>query len=954
MNPIDPILLQFWGKTPKAGEPAERFHPAVFHMLDVALVAEALLRDGAPRLRNALLYAWQGCDPAALLAWLPFLIATHDLGKIAAAFQGQVDPQRERLAQVGVQLSAKKADLYHAEISAYWLHEELQRREPGVADGLIWALRDAMGGHHGRFAEATMRQIGQRLKASERGEDRWPTWREQCYTLLRKLLAPPGDLAAIGSPDTVRPATVALTGFIVWCDWMGSNEHDFPATPSLAPDAYLVLCRTRASRALELHRLRASRPAPQYPGFQSVFPDIGSPRPLQGLIDTLPGAGLEAPSLTVIEAPTGEGKTEAALALARRIAAARGIDEIFFALPTMATGNQMFTRLERLYQQLYPGQGAVRLTHSQAFAIEDDLRRRVALSPDADRYDPEGRSADAALEWFAGAKKAMLAPFGVGTVDQVELGGLNVRHYALRLFGLAGKVVVIDEVHAYDAYMSAILDHTLTWLAGLGCAVILLSATLPAGRHRALAKAFLGGLPQARADDRNDPYGRSALRPNAPHDASEPTAPALPAELPYPALSRYGAGAAYQASCAVFRGEQRFTLRLSDQRTADEEAAYLIDLVRDGGAVARLCNRVDDAQAIYQALIDRLPAGDRILLHARFPLKDRKRREEAIEQLVGKTTARTADQPLIIVGTQVLEQSLDYDVDVMVSDFAPIDLLLQRAGRLHRHSRAGRRPARHAEPALEVTLPQDAAGTPDWSRWKPIYDPYILWRSLATLREGMADERRTIVLPRDYRPLIEAVYDDRTPTGPYAESIARAYVAYRTSIDEQQAKACVPLIPAMVSGDAITEDGGRAFIEDEAGQAASWQLAKTRLGDRITLVPVYTSDGELTLDPHGTIRLSADTRPDLEQQKDLLNHAVPISDRRIIAAYRDERRERGLRWPWPEREIPALVRSLHPLRLDRHTHSATIAGRTLRLDPNLGLVIEKGSPGSRLRIEEDL
>lgn len=955
MNTIDPLLLQFWGKTPKMGDSVERFHPAVFHMLDVALVAEALLRDGAPRLRQSLIHAWRGCDPEALIAWLPFLIATHDLGKISAAFQGQAEPQRERLAQAGVPFSAKKPNLYHAEISALWLHQELQHREAGVSDTLMWALRDAMGGHHGRFTEADMKAIRQRLRESERSESRWSTWREQCYALLRELLAPPGDLAAIGSPDTVRPATVALTGFIVWCDWMGSNEHDFPATPGLAPDAYLVLCRTRASRALDLHRLRASRLAPQYRDFQSVFPDIGSPRPLQGLIDTLPGVGLEAPSLTVIEAPTGEGKTEAALALARRIAAARGIDEIFFALPTMATGNQMFTRLERLYQQLYPGQGAVRLTHSQAFAIEDDLRRRVAFSPDDDAGDPDGRSADAALEWFAGAKKAMLAPFGVGTVDQVELGGLNVRHYPLRLFGLAGKVVVIDEVHAYDAYMSAILDHTLTWLAGLGCSVILLSATLPAGRHRALAAAFLDGLPQAIASDREAPYGRSVLRPNAPGASNEPPAPELPTDLPYPALSFYRADAAHRTSCAVFRGEQRFTLRLAAQRAAEEEASFLIDLVRDGGAVARLCNRVDDAQAIYQALINRRFPTDRlVLLHARFPLHMRQKRERQIEDLVGKGTARSGSDPLIIVGTQVLEQSLDYDVDVMISDFAPIDLLLQRAGRLHRHSRAGKRPARHAEPALEVTLPQDDAGTPDWDRWAPIYNPYILWRTLATLREGMLDEQRTIALPGDYRPLIEAVYGDETPTGIYANFIIQAYRTYRTSIDEQQAKARVPLIPAMVSNDAITEDGGRAFIEDEAGQAASWQLAKTRLGDRVTLVPVYAGDGELFLDPHGSIRLSPDTPPDLDQQKDMLNHAVPISNRRIIAAYRDDRRDRTLRWPWPEREIPALVRSLHPLRLNRHTHSATIAGHTLRLDPNLGLVITRDHPVSYNPIEEDL
>lgn len=182
----------------------------------------------------------------------------------------------------------------------------------------------------------------------------------------------------------------------------------------------------RASEALDLHHLRARRSNLTYGGFRSLFAD--PPRPLQELIDTLPIDRLRGPLLAVIEAPTGEGKTKAALALACRIAAQSQIDEIFFALPTMATGNQMFLRLEDFYRRHYGAAGAVRLTHSQSIVIEEDLRRRVLFAPDDDQADQGGRSFDAALEWFAGPKKAMLAPFGVGTVDQVELAGLNVRH----------------------------------------------------------------------------------------------------------------------------------------------------------------------------------------------------------------------------------------------------------------------------------------------------------------------------------------------------------------------------------------------------------------------------------------------------------------------------------------------------------------------------------------------
>lgn len=910
MKHDDPLLLQFWGKTPRPGMPVDQFHPAIFHMLDVACVAEALLRTGPPRVRHALGYAWQGADIEALLAWLPFLIAIHDLGKISAVFQGQDDAQRHRLARAGVRFTSHQVELYHAEISALWLHDHLRQHEPGILDELLWIVRDAMGGHHGRFAEAAMTDVRKRLHHTERTEPRWRDWREQIWGLLRDLLAPKdGALATIGAPRALRPATAALTGLIVWCDWMGSNEYDFPLTPTMSIHDYLSLSRQRAQAALATHHLATRRPAPQYAGVRQLFPNH-QPRPLQDIIDALADDDLAQPLLAVIEAPTGEGKTEAALALARRIAAVHGIDEIFFALPTMATGNQMFTRLEAFYRNLYGAAGSVRLTHSQAIVVEADLRRRVALHADQDRFDDGGRSTDAVLEWFVGPKKAMLAPFGVGTVDQIELGGLNVRHYPLRLFGLAGKVVIIDEAHAYDAYMSVIIDHTLTWLAALGCSVVLLSATLPQARHHALAKAFLNGLGAAHQPQPN---------------------------LPYPSLAIYRREASTHHTFAVFRPEQRFTLRLRPLLTPTEEAQCLINLVRDGGAVARICNRVDDAQAIYRALRDLAANGEHVLLHARFPLHERQRRERRISELLGKTSPRTPDQPIIVVGTQVLEQSLDYDVDVMISDVAPIDLLLQRAGRLYRHDRV--RPERHRAPVLEAAVPYDAQGKPDWRRWRAIYEPYILWRSLATLHDGLHGNERVITLPRDYRTLIEAVYGDAPIGGFYAEDIVKAKDDYQKTIDVQTAKARNPLTPDAMSCAPIVEHGGRAFIDDETGETASWQLAKTRLGDRVTLVPLYEIEGELSLDAEGTFRIPADVPPTLEQMKDLLNYAVPVSDRAVIAAYRDERRPPALRWRW--NEVPAPLRGMHPLPLDPATHSVTINRRRLRLDRELGLVIEK-------------
>jgi len=914
------FLLQFWGKTPKLGDPPEKYHPAIYHMLDVAFVAEALLCDGAPRLRRALLHAWDGCDADALKAWLPFLIATHDLGKISAAFQGQASnpasaDQRKRLEQKNVRFPmAPSKDLPHATISAVWLNAHLARRESTMAARAGRVLCDAMGGHHGRFTDTALRKLGARLQLYEHSEyQRWEAWRDDAYTLLRRQLLSYDNSLVLSHPHRLRPATIALTGFIILSDWIGSNSDYFPASADIALEAYLPLSRERAVAGLHNAGLWHARPAPMYPGFNALFPENPAPRPLQEAIEQLPDHLLSGPLLAVIEAPTGEGKTEAAQMLAQRLAVRAGQDELFFGLPTMATSNQMFTRLEPFYQRLY-GQ-SVKLTHSQAGVVEEELRRALPLANDSDAADQDGQSRANALRWFASAKKGLLAPFGVGTVDQVELGGLNVRHYMLRLFALAGKVVVIDEVHAYDTYMSTILEHTLGWLASLGTSVLLLSATLPTERHRKLATSYLHGL------------GVSNPQPD------------LPEELPYPAISLYSAGGPERVRPTPFRANQGFTLQLAPLGTAEAEAARLISLVRDGGAVARICNRVDDAQAIYAALQQaRIPRDQRILLHARFPLDERQKLEQQIDTLVGKHTARHADQPLIIVGTQVLEQSLDYDVDVMVSDFAPIDLLLQRAGRLHRHAREVR-PSHHTQPLLIVTLPLNADDLPNWQRWKAIYEPYVLWRTWEVLRTQMQDDRCRITLPEEYRPLIEAVYGaEFTPPvdAPYADQIAAALQQLQRQRSEHEALARKQLVPAAIRSDPITVTAGLSFVEDEDGQLSGWQVAKTRLGDRIMVVPIYRIDGELHLHP-GKGWPVPDGTPSIDDQRDMLRRAVPLSDPAIIKQYRDEQR-RELRWPWGE--PPALLRYIYPLYLDPNS-STHLDKRIVHLDKELGLVIEK-------------
>ena len=912
MTTLDPLHL--WGKTTKAGD---NYHPALYHMVDVAQAARALLSPlGPARVREALFGAWDGGERDGLAGWLPFSIALHDIGKLSTPFQGQQSTpearlQRERLQREGFPLGTDgDAPPTHSAISAWWLQEQLRTLEPGLGRNALLAIRDAAGGHHGTFATGLKDKVAGYMELHE--PPVWNDLRRQGYTLLRSALGPAsGSLAEIGSPRRLRPATAALTGLTVIADWVASNTEFFPSNQWMPFDQYIAHSLDRACNALVEIGLAAERPARPYAGFEATFNQ--APRGLQEKVDALASEDLRVPGLFIIEAPTGEGKTEAALALARRLAAHGASDEIYIGLPTMATSNQMFGRVERFFTELYGDLGAVRLAHGQAALMQSELRRAARLAQSHGDADPAAQrgawaaSDEQALRWFVGSKRALLAPFGVGTVDQVELAGLNVRHAILRLFGLAGKVVVLDEVHAYDTYMSTILEHTLRWLASMGTSVILLSATLPHARRQALTQSYMAGL-----------------------RGVEPRQVAVDISGEYPVLALSNASHARQIPLPTARRVSLALRFVSDD--GPQQAQRLLDLTACGGAVARICNRVDDAQQIYEELKrQRIP--NLTLIHARFPLDERLEREQRIAALVGKETRRTPGERLIIIGTQVLEQSLDYDVDVMVTDLCPIDLLLQRAGRLHRHDRP--RPDAHRQPTLYIQHLTRPDGLPELARWQRIYAPLVLWHTWLTLRARLANDAIPVELPADYRPLIEAVYGDApqatTSNATWDAALAAAAAALAKSQASERAQAHERLTPEPRSSDSLAVERAQ-FVEDEEGQLTGWQIAKTRLGERITVIPLYQVGGGWALVPGGA-PLGQIEPDDIATQRKLLDRSLPISDRRVVAYLRDK-------VDWRQKKIPPLLKYTPPLLLDANGR-ATVAGVALRLDADLGLVIGK-------------
>lgn len=346
------------------------------------------------------------------------------------------------------------------------------------------------------------------------------------------------------------------------------------------------------------------------------------------------------------------------------------------------------------------------------------------------KWAKEGRPGGA---WFNQEKRGLLAPFAVGTIDQALMAAMNVKHGFVRAFGLAGKVVILDEVHTYDAYTNVLIEALIQLLRQLDCTVIILSATLSQERRQKLIAANTGS-------------------------SAYPLITALPKN----------ASSTLEVPVAITQSQQvAITLQENDE-LAVEEALLRAE---QGQQVLWIENTVKEAQSRYLLLAARAQSlnVDCGLLHSRYSVTDRQAIEKKWVNLFGKVGSEKGwrtQQGRILVGTQVLEQSLDIDSDFLVTRFAPTDMLLQRFGRLWRHSNTLRPPQAKCEawllsPQLQPALekPQSAFGSSAY-----VYAPYVLCRSLERWQH-----LEQVVLPDDIRPLIEETYQPRSEADPMAQ-----------------------------------------------------------------------------------------------------------------------------------------------------------------------------------------
>jgi CRISPR-associated endonuclease/helicase Cas3 len=707
--------LSFWGKVGDVSDDND-WHPAALHMLDVAAVARAYLEEARPHV--------PGLQPPGPEPWptIAFLVAVHDIGKFSRAFQQKV----ERRWPACLEPFSALNPLPRHDSAGFWMLTErfsgvLTYILPGLERSEVRQIFRAVCGHHGR--PPSDKKSGQERQAI-------------CETCLYNAGQFLDDLLRLLDPQPLGLADAQafswwLAGLTVLADWVGSNKNWFgyePCCTDLA--AYWLRARRRAAIAV---REAGVLPAPHCVGLNiaELLPPGAMPSPMQRLAATLGLGGRDMPTLVIIEDQTGSGKTEAALLLANRLMNEKAARGVFLALPTMATANALYTRLGQLYRHLFAPEcepslvlahGRRRLHEGFMASVEHIVSDALARGDAAD----ETASAQCAGWIAADRRRSFLADCGVGTIDQALHAVLPTRHAPLRLFGLRDRVLIIDEAHAYDIYMQEELFRLIEFQRKLGGCAIILSATLPRAMRCKLVKAF-----GARVDRQIDAYPLVTIA--------------------------CGAGVT-QIACAPNETLKR---EIAVTRLPDAAAAVpvIVAAAARGGAVCWIRNTVDDAISAQGQL--RAAGIDAMLFHARFAMGDRQVIETEVQRRVGKASTG-AQRHVVIIGTQVMEQSLDIDFDMMVSDLAPVDLLLQRAGRLWRHERS---PRPMAAPALFVIAPEPVADPPkDWLAAMPgtaaVYrHPALLWRSA-----GAIFAKPVMLLPDDVRGMVEAVYGDDAPT----------------------------------------------------------------------------------------------------------------------------------------------------------------------------------------------
>jgi CRISPR-associated endonuclease/helicase Cas3 len=625
-------------------------------MLDVAAAAEVLLEQ-----EPFAICRWTARTFALPIEsarrWIATLVGLHDFGKSIPGFQAKWPQGKTNDEMAGLTFSAAASNITdHASASAALLVEFL----PPLGVSSMWAhgVLQAISAHHGY--NLSTREINKPNPNVEGPV--WANARRKLFEAYWATLAPKGMPGVVELP---LASVEWLAGLTSVADWIASNQEWFPlgeradSLTSHFEKAKELAAHALAEIGWPCYRPLLTSPLNTSEIIQRILQEeiTSSARPLQIESDRLL-AQVRGPVLLLVEAPMGEGKTELGFLAHLRLQAINQHRGMYVALPTRATGKAMFVRAVGFMRAFSSDEPLdIQLIHGGTLLGERVQHLREIYGEPGDNINSS--------TWFSQNRRALLSPYGVGTVDQALFAALNVKHHFVRLWGLSNRVVILDEVHAYDTYTSGLIETLMRWLKALGCSVVLMSATLPTRRRDALLQAW--GVP-----------------------------PETTTVLAYPRLTLADEKGLRSTTFASRLLPAIHVLGIDED--VESLAACALECLREEGCGAVIVNTVDRAQRLYCQLSSHLGKDVLTLFHARYPADERTVIESTVLKTFGKGNNRPAQA--LLIATQVAEQSLDIDFDFLITDLAPVDLVLQRAGRLHRHQRT--RPAAHAEARLFV------------------------------------------------------------------------------------------------------------------------------------------------------------------------------------------------------------------------------------------------------------
>lgn len=680
-------ITKIWAKTaPKKS--------LIDHMLETGIVTECLIdADGMYRPVLSRLSEITGCDNNKLSAKIVFICAIHDIGKAHPIFQGRDAETLEILRRKNLNQASFDTRFRHEQYGAN-IFDRLSAEDVDIKNSDI--ISQIIRMHHQKEqkknSDIDIIKIDDKEKAKK-----WRHIQKEIYDYIKNVFHF-DNLNLINkniSKSELFVVQNAILGIMITSDWIASNNYVFDNQPYKNIDEFLKSRKLQALKFLNNEgMIRQQIPVMQ--DFKSAFGFNG--RPVQNDVEKI--VHKNDIKCMLIESDCGSGKTEAALYAAAVLGNRSGLSGIYMGLPTGVSAEAIQNRVDEFLTS--HGMRNTKLYTSKSMLLREPDKKPI---------------------WTDISRQRLLTSSAVGTVDQVMTVARLARFESVRMNGLASKVLIIDEIHAYDTYMLAVIRGLLMICGELGVPVIMLSATLPISTK----KGLLGVVGNRDMELHNG----------------------------YPMISYVTKdGDVYEQVSNQYMPDKKISCKLLPiLNNNDEIARYAVDAVKDGGCECVIMNTVADAICVYDKIKEKKSDNCKIILyHSRMTINARDKKSREILKMCGKDRSERPERA-IIVGTQVLEQSLDIDVDYMIIAICPIDLLFQRIGRYHRHGDEGTiRKRVDVGNTVQVLIPADLS---NYGGTEYVYEKCYLDATVDTIQE----HNNHLLIPSGMPDMINCVYN---------------------------------------------------------------------------------------------------------------------------------------------------------------------------------------------------